>query len=1175
MIKKVLKKLTAAVLATVTVVTAIPAVAGSIKSNSQDIQTLSYDSEKVDDNDIYYADATLVNYDSVAWTFINQCIRGTWMYIKSYKNSNMLLQVNPGGADANLYNDDSWYKHWQFEPENDYFYIKNCDTGQYLWFDTLCNGAKLGASDTKGWNNRFKLVTDLRASTFSIRPYADTRYCVDISGRDSSLPQQEDRVQIWEYHGYQNQLWNIHVDNPNLLNDTLIYNVQNNPQGTSSYNYPLSGIVPGMVQDTIDNMNLKFNNIYTAYDLFGNVDSNIKYGSLPVYQEVNVNYKFPFKIDDDGYRYFDSKQMYVVKNDSDKKFELYNGGYRTWWHGVTSQYEKAIDNAFLPYNSPQNSSEMDYGFTMCMNLKFHMESDGKVHIYDENGNETEQSMIFEFTGDDDLWIYIDNDLRLDMGGIHGPKSGSINFDKSAGGGNCVARTYYDDGAVNTESKFDVSSGEHELKVFYMERAQTDSNLKVRYNLISKNNLKIDPNGGTYKGRTGITDLGERLSNEQIRIQKPSRKGYVFAGWDVQGSGRLTADNSFYYMGYNDTTLVAQWKPNEYNLDFDYNKPQEAVADVTNNDIITKKVSYTKTVGELPSPALKGYTFTGWQDENGKTYTEDTVYNVLGDTTLFAQWKRNDYTITFDYNCAPDDAITGNEIKSKGAVYGYAVGELPAPQITGKTFGGWYREDGGKTIFYDRNSIYDVDGDMTLKADWSTVPCSIYYHGNGGTYDYEDTLSYTYSYADHVEILENKFLYDGDGWYEFGGWALAPDGDVKYNPGDYTDIYENIDLYAVWKPMTAQIRYNANGGTGNTYTQTVTWNGSFTTAADNTFTKEGYALIGWDISPAAETPGYKCSVTMPVTDEVFNPYDGFDLYAVWEKSEFKLTFDYNRPQEAENEITGNEISVKNVRFNNPVGELPVPALKGYAFTGWQDENGKTYTEDTIYDTEGDTVLYAQWDAAPVIKAIDRYYTLTSANNGRITRENLMSTASVTDDKDNPEDIEFKIADYSENDFKNLTADAQISITYKAVDSAGNKTYKKVFVHIVDTTPKKIEKTTYVRHISEKYYDKAFEDGGLEPDSVWRKDPEYAAALKSAMENRASITYARKYFRFLGRDFGYTDYGDMSVDHIEQHWEFTKEDRDKIRDFVNEHGIGNSKEPDALKKFYETFGYCRKY
>lgn len=1175
MIKKVLKKLTAAVLATVTVVTAIPAVAGSIKSNRQDIQTLNYESEKVDDNDIYYADATLVNYDAAAWTFINAAKNGTWMYIKSYKNSNQLMQpADYDGTYVSLWDDGGAYRQWKFEAHDDYFYIKNMNTGKYLWFDALKDGAAVNAATSDpGWNNRFKLVTDQKTLTFSIRPYADTRYCVEIGGRDSSMPQQSDKIQIWKYQGLQNQKWNICADDGKQLDGTLIYDIQNNPEGSSKYNFPQSGVIQGMAQPTIENMDFKFNNIKTAYNMFGNVDINTSYGGLSVYQEVN-NYKFPFKIDDDGYRTFDSKQMYVIKNDDEAKFELYNGGYEVWYHDVTSQYDRTVSNAFVPYNTPDNT-DMDYGFTMCMDLKFFMESDGKVHIYDENGNETEQSMIFEFTGDDDLWIYIDKGLCLDMGGIHGPKSGSINFDKSAGGGSCVARTYYDDGAVNTESKFDLSSGEYELKVFYMERAQTDSNLKVRYNLISKNNLKIDPNGGTYKGRTGITDLGERLSNEQIRIQKPSRKGYVFAGWDVQGSGRLTADNGFYYMGYNDTTLVAQWKPNEYNLNFDYNKPHDAAADITGNDISVKSVAYEKAVGELPSPALKGYTFTGWKDADGKTYTEDTVYNVLGDTTLYAQWRKNDYTITFDYNCAPGDAITGNEVKSKGAVYGYAVGELPKPHITGKVFGGWYREDNGKRKYYNAASIYDVDGDMTLKASWSAEQLNVFYHGNGGSYDYEDTLSYTYSYADHVEIHENPFLYDGDGWFEFGGWALSPDGEVKYNPGDYIDIYKSMDLYAVWKPMTAQVRYNANGGTGNTYTQTVTWNGSFTTAADNTFTREGYALIGWDISPAAETPGYKCSVTMPVTDEVFNPYDGFDLYAVWEKSEFKLTFDYNRPQEAENEITGNEISVKNVRFNNPVGELPVPALKGYAFTGWQDENGKTYTEDTIYDTEGDTVLYAQWDAAPVIKAIDRYYTLTSANNGRITRENLMSTASVTDDKDNPEDIEFKIADYSENDFKNLTADAQISITYKAVDSAGNKTYKKVFVHIVDTTPKKIEKTTYVRHISEKYYDKAFEDGGLEPDSIWRKNPEYAATLKRAMENRASITYARKYFRFLGRDFGYTDYGDMSVEHIEQHWEFTKEDRDKIREFVDEHGVGNSKEPDALKKFYETFGYCRKY
>ena len=696
MIRNLRRKMAVSILVMLSILTAVPVIASIQISHCNNSNTVNYQDNKVDENDIAYENATFVNYDSVSWTFMNQWFRGTWMYIKSYKNSNMLLQVNPGGADANLYGDDSWYKHWQFEPQDDYFYIRNCDTGQYLWFDTLCNGAKLGASDTKGWNNRFQLVTDLRASTFSIRPYADTRYCVDISGRDSSLPQQEDRVQIWEYHGYQNQLWNIHVDNPNLLNDTLIYNVQNNPQGTCSYNYPLSGVVPGMVQDTLDsnsmdNMGLKFNNIYTAYNLFGNVDSSIKFGNLHVYQEVNTDYKFPFKIDSDGYRTFDSANMYVVKNDTNKKFDLYNGGYRTWWHDVTSQYEAAMDNQFIPYNTPDNASNMDYGFTMCMTLKFLMEPDGKVHTYDENGHEIEQSMKFEFTGDDDLWIYIDGNLRLDMGGIHGPKSGTINFDKSAGGGSCVAKVFYDDGAVNTENKFNLPAGEHEMKVFYMERAQKGSNLKIRYNLISKNNLKIDPNGGTYKGSSDIYEAGNYLSNEKVPLAKPVRTKYTFAGWKIEGSGRISSDNKKYFMGVNDTTLVAQWTPNAYNLKFDYNKPQDAASDISGNNIVSKKVVYTEAVGELPYPNLTGYTFAGWKDIDGNIYTKDTIYNILGDTTLYAYWNAD---VNIEWNASlskiNDDSINAlnltNDDRAINWKFGLGYGKVMHNTLTFTEFG---------------------------------------------------------------------------------------------------------------------------------------------------------------------------------------------------------------------------------------------------------------------------------------------------------------------------------------------------------------------------------------------------------------------------------------------------------------------------------------------------------
>lgn len=807
MIRNLRRKMAVSILVILSILTAVPVIASIQISHCNNSNTVNYQDNKVDENDIAYENATFVNYDSVSWTFMNQWFRGTWMYIKSYKNSNMLLQVNPGGADANLYGDDSWYKHWQFEPQDDYFYIRNCDTGQYLWFDTLCNGAKLGASDTKGWNNRFQLVTDLRASTFSIRPYADTRYCVDISGRDSSLPQQEDRVQIWEYHGYQNQLWNIHVDNPNLLNNTLIYNVQNNPQGTSAYNYPLSGVVPGMVQDTLDsnsmdNMGLKFNNIYTAYNLFGNVDSSIKFGNLHVYQEVNTDYKFPFKIDSDGYRTFDSVNMYVVKNDTNKKFDLYNGGYRTWWHDVTSQYEAAMDNQFIPYNTPDNASNMDYGFTMCMTLKFLMEPDGKVHTYDENGHEIEQSMKFEFTGDDDLWIYIDGNLRLDMGGIHGPKSGTINFDKSAGGGSCVAKVFYDDGAVNTENKFNLPAGEHEMKVFYMERAQKGSNLKIRYNLISKNNLKIDPNGGTYRGKSDVYEEDGLLSNETVRLRTPVRTGYKFAGWKIEGSGRISSDNKKYFMGYNDTTLVAQWEPNQYNLNFDYNKPQDAASDITGNNIVSKKVVYTEAVGELPHPNLTGYTFAGWKDIDGNIYTKDTIYNILGDTTLYAYWNAD---VNIEWNASlskiNDDSINAlnltNDDRAINWKFGLGYGKVMHNTLTFTEFG-------------------DMRGFLNVKIN-NVVPTKI-------KYEFSDTRinSIQLSNGEHVGIgIEN-----GKTVYLHNVSSAASNGylhRICFNIPDYEaefDVNKEKEYSAY---VDISVSYNRNNTGETTETRRVYYN----------------------------------------------------------------------------------------------------------------------------------------------------------------------------------------------------------------------------------------------------------------------------------------------------------------------------------------------------------------
>lgn len=250
-----------------------------------------------------------------------------------------------------------------------------------------------------------------------------------------------------------------------------------------------------------------------------------------------------------------------------------------------------------------------------------------------------------------------------------------------------------------------------------------------------------------------------------------------------------------------------------------------------------------------------------------------------------------------------------------------------------------------------------------------------------------------------------------------------------------------------------------------------------------------------------------------------------------------------------------------------------------FLNWYDNNNTYADEETVKNLTSklnDTVtLFVKWDDCPVITAIDRYFTLDNAQTGKITYDSLMSTATVTDDNDNPEDIIFEIIDYSERDFTTLTNNAVISVTYRATDSAVNSTVKMILVHIVSTEAEKVENTKYVRSISENYYDKSYEDGGLEPDSIWRTNSEYAETLKRAMDNRASITYDVEQFRVVFADFPYYNFGNMSCDHIEQEWTFSHDDIKKVQTYVDTYGLGNIYDANNLQRFIEEFSYCKNY
>lgn len=227
-----------------------------------------------------------------------------------------------------------------------------------------------------------------------------------------------------------------------------------------------------------------------------------------------------------------------------------------------------------------------------------------------------------------------------------------------------------------------------------------------------------------------------------------------------------------------------------------------------------------------------------------------------------------------------------------------------------------------------------------------------------------------------------------------------------------------------------------------------------------------------------------------------------------------------------------------------------------------------------DFNGNVTLTAVWDDTPVITAQDRYFTVDDSQSGKITLEELLSTAKVTDDLDADITDKLTVKNYHPDNYNQFKSDGSVKIVYTVTDNSGNKAEVSVMAYIVDTTAVEEEKNTYVRFIGPDYYQESYENGGLEDNSIWRNDPEYAAVLERAMRNRLSMTYSYNEAQFFNVPIKAKKAASESRDHLVEQWVFTKEDIKAVKEYVNEHGIGNMKESDALAKFRVQFAHCKK-
>ena len=131
-----------------------------------------------------------------------------------------------------------------------------------------------------------------------------------------------------------------------------------------------------------------------------------------------------------------------------------------------------------------------------------------------------------------------------------------------------------------------------------------------------------------------------------------------------------------------------------------------------------------------------------------------------------------------------------------------------------------------------------------------------------------------------------------------------------------------------------------------------------------------------------------------------------------------------------------------------------------------------------------------------------------------------------------------------DFTQFQHEGSCTENLTVVDSVGSTYAKQITVYIVDTTPMTVIPDGYTRFINSYYYNQSYENGGLEDNSIWKTDPEYQAELQEAFDN-------------------------MENDTPIMIFEYSSEDIAAMKDYIEEHGVGNSKEPDALQNFYDEF------
>ena len=345
--------------------------------------------------------------------------------------------------------------------------------------------------------------------------------------------------------------------------------------------------------------------------------------------------------------------------------------------------------------------------------------------------------------------------------------------------------------------------------------------------------------GNVYGETETVAYGTEIILRDV----PTKEGYTFSGWSSHPD--LMPDR--------DLTIRGSFEVNKHKVTYVYDGATYRESNV----------DFGSVIPSITAPTKIGYAFAGWSPELPATMPD---YDIK----VTAQWKPNQYTITFDTD-------GGTEVSNITADFGSSIKKPDNPTKVGYTFDGWYPE------------IPSVmNSDLTCKAYWKVNSYTITFNTEGGTTVSNITNYYGSKVSKPADPTKKG--------YTFGGWKPEIPTTMPAEDMTVSAVWLEADQYTV--------TFDTDGG--NYIPCIVGYAGEKIPSISNP-AKEGYTFNGWDRQIPSAIPSENITIT-----------------ATWKVNQYTLSFDTDG---------GNTISSIKVDYGSKIPSVTNPTKIGHTFDGW--------------------------------------------------------------------------------------------------------------------------------------------------------------------------------------------------------------------------------------------------